>query len=189
MLAIYIYYFYDERIRWVSIYRKIWRRTHVYARTQLYVHADPEWQLTRLICDVQIKYCNVNFWKHILYMICYYMCWFFKVTMILSLIKLGRITYIQALYVYACTYSADYNEYVLCLFIFLWSKEKIMQYQSSLRCFQSFKWCLLKRSFEFNENLAWSAPMLNDVIESLYLFVKNKYNRWHLPSFLLNYIS
>ena len=28
-----------------------------------------------------------------------------------------------------------------------------------LRCFQSFKWCLLKRSFLFNEKLAWSAPV------------------------------
>ena len=62
-----------------------------------------------------------------------------------SVINQGRIIHTGT--VHACTYSADYNEYVLCLFIFLWSKEKIMQYQSSLRCFQSFKWCLLKRSF------------------------------------------
>ena len=46
--------------------------------------------------------------------LCYYMCWFFKVTMILSLIKVA--SYIQALYMYACTYSADYNESALILF-------------------------------------------------------------------------
>ena len=36
-----------------------------------------------------------------------------------------------------------------------------------------------------------SAPVrvLNDVIDSLNLFVKNKYNRWQPPSVLLNYIS
>ena len=36
-----------------------------------------------------------------------------------------------------------------------------------------------------NENFAWSASVLNDVIESLNLFVKNKYIRWEPPFVLL----
>ena len=48
-----------------------------------------------------------------------------------------------------------------------------MQCQSSLKCFQPFKWCLLKRSFYFNENFAWSATGLNNVIESLNLSKTN----------------
>ena len=38
-----------------------------------------------------------------------------------SVINQGRIIHTGT--VYACTYSADYNESVLCLFIFLWLKE------------------------------------------------------------------
>ena len=131
--------FYDERIRWVSIYRKIWRRTHVYARTQLYVHADPEWQLHVWFVMCRLSTVTWIFEKYNIYDMLLHVLIFQSNDD--SVINQGRITYIQALYVYACTYSADYNEYVLCLFIFLRSKEKIMQYQSSLRCFQSFKWC------------------------------------------------
>ena len=79
---------------WIN--RKIWKKTHnVYARTQLYVHdADPE--LGQLhIWFVMCRLSTVTLIV-ILYIICYYMCWFFKVTMILSLIKVA--SYIQALY-------------------------------------------------------------------------------------------
>ena len=142
MLAIYIYYFYDERIRWVSIYRKIWRRTHVYARTQLYVHADPEWQLHIWFVMCRLSTVTWIFEKYNIYDMLLHVLIFQSNDD--YVINQGRIIHTGT--VHACTYSADYNEYVLCLFIFLWSKEKIMQYQSSLRCFQSFKWCLLKRS-------------------------------------------
>ena len=64
-----------------------------------------------------------------------------------------------------------------------------MQCQSFLKCFQSFQRCLLKRSFKFDENFAWSAPVLNNVIESLNLFVKNKYNCREPLFFLLNIFS
>ena len=41
--------------------------------------------------------------------------------------------------VHACTYSADYNESVLCLFIFFMEKRENNAVQNSLKCFQSFK--------------------------------------------------
>ena len=70
---------------------------------------------TRLICDVQIKYCNVNFEKYTIYDMLLHVLIFQSNDD--SVINQGRIIHTGT--VHACTYSADYNEYVLCLFIFL----------------------------------------------------------------------
>ena len=65
---------------------------------------------THLNCDVQIKYCCV---KYTLYNILLHVLIFQRNDD--SVINLGRI--IHTGNVHACTYSAYYNESVLCLFV------------------------------------------------------------------------
>ena len=86
----------------------------MYALMQLHVHADSEWQLHIWFVMCRLSTVTLIVEKYTL-TLCYFMCWFFKVTMILSLIKVASHTGT----VHACTYRwITMNLSSFCLFFY-----------------------------------------------------------------------
>ena len=149
---------------------------------KLHVHADPEHlTATHLICDVQIKYCYINCWN-ILYIICYYMCWFFKVTMILSkLIKVA--SFIQALYMHVLFRQITMNLSFVCLFFMV--KREHNAVPKFFKMFSIFQMMFIKEVIL----IQWEFSMLRSRVERRGHSSKKKYKRWQPPFVLLKDIS
>ena len=90
-----------------------------------------------------------------------------------SVINQGRITYMQALYTHACTYAADYNEYVLCLFIFFMIKRENNAAPKFFKLFSIFQMMFIKKVIW----IQWEFSMIRSYVERrnrVALFIRQK---------------